>query len=117
MAKTPSRPSSLASSGGDATPQRFGSGRWREASRVSGIRFKICLCGMQGVGKTSIFKRLLGEGFTDLKPTANVSTFEYKDKGDERIEVTLKSLFLCRKLYFLLYCKKQTLIDFFKRSQ
>ena len=105
MAKTPSRPSSYTSSGSDATPQRFGSGRWREASRVSGTRFKICLCGMQGVGKTSIFKRLLGEGFTDLKPTANVSTFEYKDKGDETIEVSLKSLFLCRKLDYLQYCK------------
>lgn len=105
MAKTPSRPSSFASSGSDATPQRFGSGRWREACRVSGIRFKICLCGMQNVGKTSIFKRLLGEGFTDLKPTANVSTFEYKDKGDERIEVSLKFLFLCRNLYYIRYRK------------
>ena len=89
MAKTPSRPSSIISdSSGDITP-RSGSGRWRNTNKESGIRYKICLSGKFDVGKTSIFLRLQGEPFSGTKPLCTTSTYEFEDKEDSSIEVSL----------------------------
>jgi len=95
MAKTSSRPNSTYSLNEDEViglPLKFGSGRWRNANKVSGTRFKICLCGKSNVGKTSIFLRLQGMEFYEGKPKCPTSTFDYKDKEDSSIEVCMHKM-------------------------
>lgn len=87
MAKTSSRPNSAYSQDGDTV--RFGSGRWRNNNRVSGIRFKICICGKVNVGKTSIFLRLKGEDFYETKPVCQTTTFEFVDEDDKTVEYSI----------------------------
>lgn len=45
--------------------------------------YKVALCGMSGVGKTSIFHRVLGNGF-------KANTFEFKHMPEEMVRVQVK---------------------------
>lgn len=97
MAKISSRPTSTYSITEEdaAFPMKFGSGRWKNSNQVSGIRFKICLCGKKNVGKTSLFLRLQGLDFVKDNPSCAVSTYEYKDPNDSTIEVNNNILTSC----------------------
>ena len=45
--------------------------------------YKVALCGKSGVGKTSIFRRLLGDGF-------EIDTSKFKHLAEEKIEVRVE---------------------------
>ena len=44
--------------------------------------YKICLSGKSGVGKTSIFARLMKQGFTKEKPKIGTDVFKYTVAAD-----------------------------------
>ena len=45
--------------------------------------YKVALCGKSGVGKTSIFRRLRGDGFEN-------DTSKFKHLAEEKIEVQVE---------------------------
>ena len=59
--------------------------------------YKVALCGKSGVGKTSIFRRLRGDGF-------EIDTSKFQHLAEEKIEVQVEEkTIIVRKQLFIYY--------------
>jgi len=60
--------------------------------------YKVALCGKSGVGKTSIFRRLRGDGFA-------IDTSKFQHLAEEKIEVQVdeRTIIVREQYFYLLY--------------
>ena len=60
--------------------------------------YKVALCGKSGVGKTSIFRRLLGDGF-------EIDTSKFKHLAEKKIKVQVEGkTIIVREQLFIYLC-------------